>query len=227
VTHKLYILPEVDYIVWMENGRVSAHGTYQNLMTENPAFQTMMKEHGGAGGEEEHIAKEETDVVKYADRPQRKLSVENEETTAKGLMTVEEKSQGSVSSYIYRYYLTAAGPFAVVSFLMFSVLLLTQVLRIGNDLWLALWSRNSQPHQQGDPFSFTLPLTGWIGIYIGLGIAQGIAQLSNGIAFAWIGLAASKKMHNNMLHHVLRAPMSFFDTTPLGRILNRYSDYLA
>jgi ABC-type multidrug transport system fused ATPase/permease subunit len=37
------------------------------------------------------------------------------------------------------------------------------------------------------------------------------------------GYRASKNVHNIALSHVIRAPMEFFDTNPLGRILNRFS----
>ena len=36
-------------------------------------------------------------------------------------------------------------------------------------------------------------------------------------------LNAATKLHGTMLNRILRSPMSFFDTTPLGRILNRFS----
>lgn len=33
----------------------------------------------------------------------------------------------------------------------------------------------------------------------------------------------AKKLHSNLLNNVLMSPMSFFDSTPLGRIINRFS----
>ncbi len=62
-------------------------------------------------------------------------------------------------------------------------------------------------------------------IYI-IGFDEGCSTF---ILFIWlccvfqISLKASNTLHHNLLHKVLRCPMKFFDTTPLGRIVNRFS----
>ena len=63
----------------------------------------------------------------------------------------------------------------------------------------------------------------FLGIYAGLGISQALFVLLGTFALAIGGIFASKLLHNRMLESLLRSPMSFFDTTPLGRILNRFS----
>uniref|UniRef100_A0A915PNG2 ABC-type glutathione-S-conjugate transporter n=1 Tax=Setaria digitata TaxID=48799 RepID=A0A915PNG2_9BILA len=60
-----------------------------------------------------------------------------------------------------------------------------------------------------------------LGIYALLGIAEGFCFFGAIIFLVISGLGASKNLHAPLLHSLLRSTMNFFDTTPIGRILNR------
>ncbi|XP_061189750.1 multidrug resistance-associated protein 1-like [Saccostrea echinata] len=65
--------------------------------------------------------------------------------------------------------------------------------------------------------------TYFLGSYMGFGLGQIISVVLYGILFVLRTTAASRTMHTNLLHSILRCPISFFDTTPSGRIINRFS----
>ena len=54
-------------------------------------------------------------------------------------------------------------------------------------------------------------------------MAQTVMILFAAFSLAIASILASRTLHDNLLRNILRSPMSFFDTTPLGRILNRFS----
>jgi ATP-binding cassette subfamily C (CFTR/MRP) protein 1 len=51
----------------------------------------------------------------------------------------------------------------------------------------------------------------------------GVTVMVGSVITALGMLRAAFILHNIMLSHVLKSPMSFFDTTPLGRIVNRFA----
>jgi ATP-binding cassette subfamily C (CFTR/MRP) protein 1 len=59
-------------------------------------------------------------------------------------------------------------------------------------------------------------------IYLAWGIAQGIFSVLVGVTFSYAGARSAIALHRNAIKRVMRAPTRFFDTTPLGRIINRY-----
>ena len=63
----------------------------------------------------------------------------------------------------------------------------------------------------------------YLGIYAVFGVAQTILAICASFCLAMAGIFASRLIHNRLLVNILRLPMSFFDTTPSGRILNRFS----
>ena len=66
----------------------------------------------------------------------------------------------------------------------------------------------------------------YIKMYALLGVAGAFFEMTWKITFLVRKNIAARKIHNTMLARVLRAPMAFFDTTPVGRIANRFSSDL-
>ena len=86
---------------------------------------------------------------------------------------------------------------------------------MGTGLWLAYWSSaNITSDKQRKMY---------IGIYGGIGLGQGLFTLLFSISVAFGSIVASRRLHNRLLLNIMHSPMSFFDTTPLGRIVNRFS----
>lgn len=61
----------------------------------------------------------------------------------------------------------------------------------------------------------------WLWVYAALTAALIAIALSRSAMFFEATLGAASNIHNLMARHVLRAPLSFFHTNPVGRILNR------
>nr|KAJ3418984.1 hypothetical protein HK105_007557 [Polyrhizophydium stewartii] len=64
----------------------------------------------------------------------------------------------------------------------------------------------------------------YIGVYGALGLGVILLDQMVIVLYSVGSYRASKTMHNAMLARILNAPMRFFDTTPVGRILNRFSN---
>ena len=65
-----------------------------------------------------------------------------------------------------------------------------------------------------------------LGVYGGLGAVQALCTVGQALGIAIGCISASRILHTDLLNRIMRAPMSFFDTTPLGRIVNRYDEFL-
>ena len=130
------------------------------------------------------------------------------------LIQAEEVETGGVKGAVYRYYLSSIGVWTSIFILL--VFMAYEACTVGSSLWLARWSDDASAVQ---PEVRNL----YLGVYGTLGLLLS-AFLFAGIWTTYIGtLTAARMMHDSMLWRIVRAPMSFFDTTPLGRILNRFS----
>ncbi|KAJ2497314.1 hypothetical protein GGH96_005197 [Coemansia sp. RSA 1972] len=143
-------------------------------------------------------------------------------------ITTEVNRQGHVEWSTYYTYVKACG---LRNALLFTVaLLLASVSNICANMWLKHWaSSNTGTDLNLAPFNSTAvhSVFYYLFIYGGLGLlGASMSSLQSLLLWTRCSIRASTKIHQNMLHSVLRSPMSFFDTTPIGRILNRFSSDL-
>ncbi|KAK9886053.1 hypothetical protein WA026_014836 [Henosepilachna vigintioctopunctata] len=131
------------------------------------------------------------------------------------LTETEKMNVGGVSLKIYKQYIMSIGPMLSV-FILFSNVLY-QALGVGSSFWLSDWSNDKDaiiPSKKDK----------YLAVYGILGLGQGIASFLLSFAFAQGFYLSSVKAHQILLSSCIRALQSFFDTTPLGRILNRFSN---
>ncbi|KAJ3413134.1 hypothetical protein HDV05_008472 [Chytridiales sp. JEL 0842] len=217
VTHQLHFLPRVDYVIVMKDGEVAEQGTYQDLMDANGEFSTLIKNYGAQNEDDMEVSKASDGT---AEEEKDKLDKLGKTLAARGnvpgkdIMQVEDRATGTVSGRVWWSYMMASGG-VMFLILLVSSLAFVQVTRIGNDLWLVWWSQ--------DQFKGTFNLAGYIGVYAAWGIVQSFATYLSGIVFAFTGTRAARVLHEAAAARILRAPVNFFDTTPLGRIVNRFS----
>ena len=149
------------------------------------------------------------------------LSANKPSTPAKAtgrLTEAEKEAVGSVPLSVYTGYFRAMGLTSVFSVLAF--MLVGNGFNIASSIWLSYWSDDGlYPDRMNDTSLRTLR----IGVYGGLGLAESIFQFLANLVTFLATLKASSLLHNLMLERIMRAPMSFFDTTPQGRILNRFT----
>jgi ABC-type multidrug transport system fused ATPase/permease subunit len=128
----------------------------------------------------------------------------------------ETTETGSVKFEVYKHYIRAIG--FTMTFWGLFLQLIFQGFSVTSNIWLAAWS--SEPIVNGTQDSSQTHM--YLGVYAGLGIGQAVAVMAGAIVMAFGTLKASSIMHFEMLNHVLRSPMSWFDSTPIGRIVNRF-----
>ncbi|OQR83563.1 multidrug resistance-associated protein 1, partial [Thraustotheca clavata] len=135
------------------------------------------------------------------------------------LILDEERSQGRVATKIFSAYFKAIGGWPMVLCWVF-LLSSWQALAIASDFWLSRWSATANVVTKQE---FLDQAKYYLGVYAGLSLGGIILTFLRTFSILMSGLKASRILFDDMTKALLRAPMKFFDTNPLGRILNRYS----
>lgn len=131
-------------------------------------------------------------------------------------MTVEKKEEGRVKMSVYMFYVKACGIFGVTLF--FSFMFFSRVFDLVENFWLKYWAEENERRGSNQN------IWRFVGVYAAIGVfSAAFNNLRTIVLLLYCTIQGATKLHDEMARAVLRSPMSFFETTPAGRILNRFS----
>ncbi|KAJ2078167.1 hypothetical protein H4R24_004671 [Coemansia sp. RSA 988] len=148
--------------------------------------------------------------------------VDRQTEDAGRIIATESRRKGMVKWSTYNTYVKASGRGNV------NMLYIGFVFVVAGDvcanLWLKYWSSSSVNNSENSLALSTRSPLYYLYIYGGIGLfGAGMNLLKGLVLWTRCTIRASTVVHEGMLAGVMRSPMSFFDTTPTGRILNRFS----
>lgn len=243
-TNSMAVLKASDHIVMLSQGRVVEEGSYENIIAHQKdselfklinEFGRKDKQSEGSSGDitpepnslplERSLNSSATliDELKKFEFDDSKAEIEdfrtgilNKEKMEASAGRSEKHEQGKVGWNVYLTYAKACGEKNVLILIGFMVASMS--LSVASNVWLKHWSEiNSKIGYNPEPWKY-------LGIYFLFCIAGVVCLMfSSLVQWLWCSISGSKYLHDIMLSAVLRAPMQFFETTPIGRILNRFS----
>lgn len=251
VTNQLNLLPQCDGVIMLDKASpgspatVAVQGTYDECM-RHAAFSELMHEFGEQQAQEQsaeaagsQTADQVSDlgdvVLEQALERRESIGRNRAGTTAsragsvkskqggeqaapaapgKGnLVTTEEKAVGAVPLSVYVDWFRASGPWWVLTLAVILVLFAAgHAGMLMSTFWVAEWT-DSPKSEYGH----------YMVVYVIINLSVAVVSYVRIQLLNMAALRSSKRLHARLLHSVLNAPMAFFDTTPVGRILSRFT----
>ncbi|XP_045819520.1 ABC transporter C family member 3-like isoform X3 [Trifolium pratense] len=230
VTHQVEFLPAADLILVMKDGEITQCGKYNDLLNSGTDFMKLVGAHREAlsaldssNGDTTISDKISTsqDSLGIALSHEVDKIVQNAEIDdkfeAKGqIVQEEEREKGKVGFSVYWKYITIAYGGALIPFILIAEIMF-QLLQIGSNYWMASStpiSKDVKPTVGGSKL---------LVVYAALSIGSSLCVLARAILVVTAGYKTATLLFTKMHLCIFHAPMSFFDATPSGRILNRAS----
>ncbi|TMW62283.1 hypothetical protein Poli38472_009776 [Pythium oligandrum] len=240
------LLVHADKILVVQDGRIAGDGKFDEVIAQFPVLgsqsaeltkleKDMIDEHDTdeveqvKGHEAAHAAAFSADnasssvgVTVEVSKSEAKDSSSNEDPAR--LVQEEDRVKGNVSANTYRTYFDETGfNGIVVVVVLLTVYASSQALRTIADWWQGYWAE--QMSRKGvDPTYSDAWYALW---YFGFIVACAVITLGRGLLLMEACIRTAKNMHDELFRRVLSAPVNrYFDITPVGRILNRFSNDL-
>ncbi|CDO75190.1 hypothetical protein BN946_scf184866.g31 [Trametes cinnabarina] len=234
VTHHITLcLPIAAYLVELSAGSVLRQGATSELHERGELVRIVQAE--DTMEQSTTDSSSDTQVENEADLSgaTQPVEVKPAETSGK-LIDEEARAEGRVSFRTYITYIRAAG---IISWILtLALMILIRFINVGFQFFLARWGEAYEHHEsvlsalafriQGVLDSLPPPdvnVVPWLMIYLYISIAGAFSVLAYISLGYYASLQASRSLFLAMLQRLSRAPARFFDVTPIGRILNRFT----
>jgi ABC-type multidrug transport system fused ATPase/permease subunit len=244
-TNAVNFLPKVDQIIMLRRGIILERGTYASAMA-NPS--ELYKLITGLGKQTNNSSGTATPVVQIPEESDEENSVDDGSIQEKrhvvrrlssgmrraSVVSIkqakrdalrdlresakpkEHSEKGSVKIDVYKQYVNAASRIGVAIFIIFMIT--GQASSILSNFILRRWAGENS--QAGDNTN----IAGYLLLYGFIGISSSLLSSASMIVFRlYCGLRSSRHLHDQAFNALMRSPLSFFELTPTGRILNLFS----
>ncbi|TVU18150.1 hypothetical protein EJB05_34227, partial [Eragrostis curvula] len=221
VTHQIDFLQNVDAVFVMKDGRVIQSGIYHDLLASCPDLSALVAAHHsslevtGEQGLNTGNSQVTTGLISKSSSQNGEMTnvaSSKEAACSSKLIQEEEKESGRVSWHVYKLYITETwGLWGFLTIL--AMTLLSEGFSMASDYWLTY-------ETSGGP---VLDATIFLGVYVLIVAATIVFEVIVTLFTTFLGLRSAQTFFNKMFQSIVRAPMSFFETTPSGRIISRAS----
>lgn len=215
-THQLSMIEHADRIVFLDSTGSVTIGTLEDMRRNVPAFDALMKFNDHNHETEEEEVEQEIKDEEIEEIEEIKKKVTEAKKASGGLMKDEEKNNDAVPLEVYLTFVRYGAGFlkwAIVPIVVMLVVLAT-FTTVFTNTWLSFWTGSKFP---GRSENF------YIGIFVLLAIMSAILMFLMFISLTIVNNRTSRKLHMMAVERILHSPMLFFDSSPLGRILNRFT----
>lgn len=252
VTHHVALCePKTKYLVELGNGAVLNAGLLSEL--EEDGLLEQIKSHVTdpdltVDEDTTAVNSEEASQIDEEPAPEPLVKVASKAHEARKFVEEEGREQGAIKKHVYATYLQATGGwFFWIAVIMFFVVV--QALTLGRSWWLKIWTgtyeeERVQNHTDMNAYAYSLNLQQvsphrimrplimqdeekglvfYLGIYILLAVSSAVLGT---IRYYWIfrgSIQASRVLFAKLNFAILRAPLRWLDTVPVGRVLNRFT----
>lgn len=200
-SHCIEYLDKADRILVLNEGEIAFDGTYTEFK-QNDRFLSLLKKSQLTGKKS-----------KKTNKPKKKNKDEKakDDKGSGKIIAEEEQSQDSVSFAVYKRYISSLGGVKFV--LPYSLIMVSWTFfTIAADWCLGLWAKAGSGSYK------------YLWINTAFCVSSVVCILFRVLITFFSSIRCSKKMHNEMITQIMRAPVNtFFDTVPIGRIINRLS----